>query len=96
MSASVMLPRYQSHKIVEAAKVTGVSEVLPKGPVQFIWHLEGGAQVDVYEILASRVPRGLSPVGGYYVRYPDRFESWSPALAFEGGYTRVEAEPAGA
>lgn len=28
-------------------------------------------------------------VGGYYVRYKDGYESFSPAQAFEEGYTRV-------
>ena len=28
--------------------------------------------------------------GGYYVRYPDGYESWSPAEAFEEGYTLVD------
>jgi hypothetical protein len=28
-------------------------------------------------------------VGGYYVRYPDGYESWSPAKAFEEGYTEA-------
>ena len=31
--------------------------------------------------------------GGYYVRYPDGYESWSPAEAFEDGYTLVEDDP---
>ena len=28
-------------------------------------------------------------VGGYYVVYADGYKSWSPAQAFEEGYTRV-------
>jgi hypothetical protein len=28
--------------------------------------------------------------GGYYVRYEDGYESFSPAAAFESGYTRIE------
>lgn len=84
------LPKWQSHKVVEAAKITGVSEAeLSTGrqDVIFVWHLEGGYKVDVREPLAIRVTRGQSPIGGYYVRYPDGFESWSPADAFEAGYT---------
>jgi hypothetical protein len=27
--------------------------------------------------------------GGYWVRYEDGYESYSPAEAFEGGYTRI-------
>ncbi len=29
--------------------------------------------------------------GGYYVVYEDGYTSWSPADAFEGGYTRIQA-----
>ena len=35
--------------------------------------------------VAKHSPKG----GGYYVRYADGYESWSPADAFEGGYTLV-------
>jgi hypothetical protein len=29
-------------------------------------------------------------IGGSYVRYEDGYESFSPAAAFESGYTKVE------
>ena len=29
-------------------------------------------------------------VGGYFVRYEDGYESFSPAAAFESGYTRLD------
>lgn len=29
-------------------------------------------------------------VGGYYIRYEDGYESWSPAHAFESGYVRAK------
>lgn len=29
-------------------------------------------------------------VGGYYVVYEDGYESWSPAEAFEKGYTLIQ------
>lgn len=28
-------------------------------------------------------------IGGYYVKYADGYESFSPAEAFESGYTKV-------
>lgn len=28
-------------------------------------------------------------VGGYFVVYADGYQSWSPAQAFEGGYSRI-------
>lgn len=84
------LPRWQSHKVVQADRITGVVE--GEGPVLFRWVLACGLRVDVGELLATRVPRGMQTVGGYYVRYPDGFQSWSPADAFEGGYARIEGD----
>lgn len=86
------LPRWQSHKVVEADKITGVTEGDAATGVLFRWHLACGAKVDVGELLATRVPRGMQTVGGYFVQYPDGYRSWSPADAFEGGYTRVAAD----
>ena len=82
------LPQYRSHKVVRAAKITGVSEgELPL--TLFRWHLDNGAVVDVEEALATRVPSNTSAIGGYLVAYEDGFLSWSPGATFEGGYTLV-------
>jgi hypothetical protein len=82
------LPQYRSHKVVRAAKIVGVSEgSLPL--TLFRWHLDNGAVIDVEEALATRVPGNTSPIGGYLVAYEDGFLSWSPADAFEGGYTLI-------
>ncbi len=85
------LPRYQSHKVVQAARVTGVSEGhMPD--VLFVWHLAGGFRVEVDEDLARRVPTGTrSPISGWFVLYEDGYRSWSPGEAFEAGYKPVES-----
>ena len=41
------------------------------------------------------LPSTSLEAGGYYVRYPDGYESWSPAEAFEEGYTLVEEQAEG-
>jgi hypothetical protein len=47
---------------------------------------EGYAPIPVsFEYLRKHNPQ----VGGYYVVYADGYKSWSPAQAFEEGYTRV-------
>ncbi len=88
------LPKWTSHKVVQAARVTGVSEGhLPD--ILFVWHLAGGFQVEVDEDLARRVPTKVGehgPIGGYFVLYQDGYRSWSPADAFDEGYTRVTTE----
>jgi len=41
-----------------------------------------------YEFMKKHEPK----VGGYLVVYSDGYMSWSPADAFEGGYTQVSQE----
>lgn len=89
----VELPRWQSHKQVWADKIV---RMVDNGPdcesainddSFIIWHLACGGYRHVSNALRSR--GGDSPVGGYYVRYEDGYESWSPSEAFEKGYTRL-------
>jgi len=76
------LPKYKCHKVVSAAKIVAVidSETLM---------LEVGGSKFEHKI--SGQPQLVTPraVGGYYVKYLDGYESWSPAEAFESGYSRV-------
>ncbi len=81
----VQIPLYRSYKTVRAFKIEAV---IPRGkghavliPVQ-----EDLPHVEVSEeYLIKHQPKA----GGYYVRYKDGYESWSPAEAFENGYTLV-------
>lgn len=77
------LPRWKSHKEVWADQIARVKD---GGKT---WVLNCTEKVDVQSALSARVPAGTDPTGGYYVRYEDGFESWSPAKAFEEGYTRI-------
>jgi len=77
---TVELPKYRSHKIVRAAKITeiGRSRTLFFGEI-------GGS-----EFLTDEWMKRFKPeVGGYYVVYEDGYTSYSPAKAFEEGYTRI-------
>jgi hypothetical protein len=93
-SVEVELPRYQSHKKVWADKVVKVKdnsgencEAAMANDSFIIWYLDSGGYVHVSKDLKLR--GGENPVGGYYVQYDDGFQSWSPAKAFEEGYTRI-------
>lgn len=83
-TAKVQLPRWQSHKKVWADKIIGVTDETG------VWLLAGGGSVETSDGLKGRV-NAPTPIGGYYVQYDDGYESWSPAKAFEEGYTLVEA-----
>lgn len=82
------LPLYKCHKEVHAGKIKDIFGT-PEG--------DGALYLDIGEpktipVKVSReyMIRHRPKRGGYYVRYEDGYESWSPAEAFEGGYTRVE------
>jgi len=85
MSVSVELPEYRSHKVVRAAKITG---------------FRGNGNADMPDLLLGEIggvvtllpewhEKHKPKVGGYYVLYGDGYSSFSPAKAFEDGYTRV-------
>ena len=82
------LPRWQSHKVVEADKIVGDQTDLEGYPANgSCWLLSCG--VVIPNPPQSRVPEGVSPIGGYFVRYEDGFESWSPSEAFGNGYSLI-------
>ena len=85
------MPRYKSHKEVWALKIKEIQD--PTVP---------GNESDGSRIMVPEEP-GYAPFrvehdwirkhepypGGYYVVYADGYKSFSPASAFESGYTRV-------
>ena len=90
---STELPRWQCHKIVHAFKITkivldGEGENRESDGSARLYHDEGyfmPVKVD-REYMNKHKPQ----VGGYYVAYEDGYKSWSPAKAFEDGYTRIK------
>lgn len=76
------LPRYQCHKIVRAAKILIV--IHDEGKT--LLDLQGAGAV---EVSADFVTKHTPKAGGYFVVYEDGYQSWSPAEAFEEGYTRL-------
>lgn len=84
------LPRYRSRKaaIVEAARIIDVETPL-EGPASLLVALPNGAATTV-EVSLDYVAKHAPEAGGYYVRYQDGYESWSPAAEFERGYTLEE------
>lgn len=79
------MKKYRSHKIVEAGKIVGV---LSAGVVQYDVDdtLEDISNADHERM---RGMAGGSVTGGYLVRYEDGYLSWSPAEAFEAGYSEI-------
>lgn len=78
------LPAWQSHKTVWASKIVSI-EPAPG--------TENGTRLNVEEGEPAVVPpawveKHKPEVGGYFVLYSDGYRSFSPARAFEEGYTR--------
>lgn len=81
------MPRYKCHKEVWALKIaeirgqskTGVGAVIVPADEGF-----GPFFVDDH-YLAKHAPRA----GGYFIQYADGYLSFSPAEAFEDGYTKI-------
>ena len=80
-AAQAVLPQYQCHKIVQAARITSVDLFTD----HCVLHHDNVAVGPLVETLAWHNKHRPQP-GGYYVVYEDGYTSWSPAEAFEGGY----------
>ena len=84
---SVELPKYRCHKEVWAAKITEIENHESDGT--------GSRTMLFGEIRAGRFltdewnERHKPEVGGYFVQYEGGYTSYSPAEAFEGGYTKI-------
>ena len=79
------LPKYKSHKTVQAAKIVNF-DLNASGDHYLV--LEGvPAPVEVSD---DYMHKHMPEKGGYFVRYEDGYESFSPAGAFEAGYTKIE------
>jgi hypothetical protein len=86
MTTDREMPKYRSHKEVWALKIKDVLCDPGKTEGAIIPEEEGFASIPVsVEYMEKHDPQP----GGYYVVYPDGYKSWSPAKAFESGYTRV-------
>jgi len=79
------MPKYKCHKEVRALKIAAM-EVQQDGSVRIQPHDAG---YDVFTVSAEYWAKHKPEVGGYYVVYEDGYESYSPAKAFEDGYSPI-------
>lgn len=90
------LPKYKCHKEVWALKIKEVikanqpedpnSERAPDGSYVIVPEDE---RYDRFLVGPDYVSKHNPVAGGYYVVYADGYKSFSPAKAFEDGYTLV-------
>lgn len=88
------MPRYRCHKQVWALKIkaiehkpnpdtSGDSGAASYGAIITPTHLDYAP----FEVSAEYVSKHAPRVGGYFVVYEDGYKSFSPADAFEAGYS---------
>jgi hypothetical protein len=81
----VELPQYQCHKRVRAAKITALRQNGNHDMPDLVLGEIGCVVTHLPDWHLKHKPE----VGGYYVVYEDGYASYSPARAFEDGYTRI-------
>ena len=92
MNVSTPMPKYKCHKEVWALKIkklegTGTQEQESDGSLLMTPEED---RFSAIVLPSSYVQKHRPHVGGYYVVYEDGYKSFSPAKAFESGYTAIE------
>jgi len=90
--ASAEMPKYKCHKEVHALKIKeikrdGEGEDRETDGSAIITPEE--SQFAPFKVSAEYMYKHKPEVGGYYVVYKDGYKSFSPAEAFEDGYSRA-------
>lgn len=91
------MPRYRSHKTVWALKIKSIEFDSDVAQREGNRETDGSATITAaeegyapFKVDAAYVRKHAPKAGGYYVVYSDGYKSWSPAEAFEEGYTLIE------
>lgn len=84
--------KYRSHKVVEASEISAIDKGTERTHGDVVNYGITTVSGENFEVPASFYARGMPKGRSYLVRYEDGYLSWSPAKAFEDGYTLV-ADP---
>ena len=90
-STSAEMPKYRCHKDVWALKIRDITIPMQPGNESDGSRLIHPAETGygAFRVNHEYVRKHNPQVGGYYVVYKDGYQSFSPADAFEEGYTRL-------
>lgn len=90
------MPRYKSHKTIWALKIKSIVFDADLAREDDNRETDGSAMITPeesgyapFKVNHAYVKKHEPKAGGYYVVYADGYQSWSPAEAFEDGYTRL-------
>lgn len=84
------MPRYQCHKKVWALKIARIEDIsggIESGGDRLLHFEDEGFAPRLVD--GEYVHKHQAKAGGYFVQYEDGYLSFSPAEAFESGYTRI-------
>lgn len=86
------MKRYKCHKVVEAGVIESIDYCFEDVSEEV--HPPTVIKVDGvgYRLERDWIRKHAPEVGGYYVRYQNGYTSYSPAEAFEEGYTLLESD----
>ncbi len=85
-TAQMEMPRYKCHKEVWALKIADIRYV---GEHEHLITPEDKKYAP-FQVESTYVDKHDPKPGGYYVAYKGGYKSYSPAEAFEGGYSLVD------
>ena len=76
------LQKFRCHKVVEAFQIESCTESPDLSKQTLI-----GTKGEEATVSQSYMSRHFPKKGGYFVQYPDGYQSYSPREAFESGYS---------
>ena len=84
------MPKYRCHKVVRAARITAIKwNHGPDDEPHFTADITLGEIDGVWVANNNWMAKNSPAEGGYLVQYEDGYRSYSPAKAFEEGYTKL-------
>lgn len=95
MPTETPMPQYQCHKKVWALKIAAIEYDHTKAQAEnretdgSAMIVPGDAGYAPFRVDFAYLNKHKPEVGGYFVQYEDGYKSFSPAKAFEDGYTKI-------
>ena len=84
------LPLYQCHKQVRACKIERVHHAVDEDIAEVrCWLTPENPEIMPIRVGKDYYKKHQPEAGGYYLLYADGYESFSPAGAFEAGYSLI-------
>ena len=83
------IPQWECHKKVRAFKIHQIVKDTIVGGYLLAGEPHPTEVTKAHHVSDDYFKKHCPAPGGYYVQYEDGYESYSPAKAFENGYTKV-------